>query len=362
VIREAVRLGDHELAFDLAGCMEKHSDLRGMYLDWAAINAEVMAACRHAGNHLGEAAMLRGLIDVTTWTTDRHDEEAMGRQRTEAFRLLEMFVRLGHGPGESDAAVMCAWACAATGEHHRAVELATRALRVAERSGHRGGEIRAHLALAVARFELNDLPAAVAHAARALDAARALGNARGLATALQFCGIAYRELGDFPRSSRLLDESLSISRQYHDDYTETLTMLALARLHLQSGDPRARQEAEASLALSRQYGLPHHRAESLQLLGEIELAGNRPTDAVGYLEQSVDIWRSRGWHSFQAAALTSLGRAYLCVDRSAARTALAEAVAIYSRLGHEDRATEVRRMLPASGTVPDVAEQPAPPP
>ncbi|WP_433350156.1 ATP-binding protein [Micromonospora sp. CA-111912] len=346
--RQACRLGLDDLAFDLAGLLEKYFDLRGMYADWTRLNTEVMAVCRQAGNLLGEAVMLRGLIDVTTWSANQSDDAAMAQLHADSFRLLEMFGALGHDQGSSDAAVMCSWALTAAGSYPEAVTMGDRALRLASRSDHLGGEARAHLALAVSTFEQEQFDTAATHTAAALDRARRLGNPRWEATALQFSGIAHRELGKLDESHRLLTESLTISRTYRDDYTATLTLLALAQLHFKRGAPGAREAAEMSLALSREYHLTHHVAEALRLLGEIELVEGHPTQAVPYLEESVSLWRTRGWHSFQAATLTILGRARLGSDRRAAREAFQEAHALFTRLGNTDRAAELDLLIRAA--------------
>jgi tetratricopeptide (TPR) repeat protein len=350
-VRQAAKLGLHDLAFDLAGCLEKYFDLRGMYPDWASLNTEVLTVCQDAGNRVGEAVMLRGLIDVTTWITEGHDGDAMARHHAEATRLLDMFTELGHEQGMSDAAVMCSWSLTATGKYSDAVTVATRALRLAERSDHLGGQVRAELALAVAHFEHRHLDAALKHANNALNKARALGNARCEATALQFAGIGHREAGNFDTSRRMLDESLAISRKYQDAYTEGLTLLALARLHVQRGDPDARKVAETALSLSREYNMSHHLAEALEILGGIELASGNPARAIPHLEESVALWRTRGWHSFQASALTSLGMAYTGIDPPAARKAFKEAYALFIQLDDTPKAAELKLLveaLPAS--------------
>ncbi|WP_433393612.1 ATP-binding protein [Micromonospora sp. KLBMP9576] len=347
--RQACRLGLDDLAFDLAGRLEKYFDLRGMYADWTSLSSEVMALCRQAGNLLGEAAMLRGLIDVNTWTADPRDGVAMARLHADSHRLLEMFGALGHDAGSSDAAVMCSWALTGAGSYPEAVTMADRALQLASRSGHLGGEARAHLALAVATFEQEQFDTAATHTAAALDRARRLGNPRWEATALQFSGIAHRELGNFDESLRLLTEALAISHAYRDDYTAALTLLAMAQLHFKRGAPGAREAAESSLALSREYHLTHHGAEALRLLGEIELAAGHPSRAVPYLEESVSLWRTRGWHSSQAATLTILGRARLGSDPRAAREAFQEAHALFARLGSTDRTSELELLIRQAG-------------
>ncbi|MFI9530458.1 ATP-binding protein [Micromonospora rosaria] len=346
--RQACRLGLADLAVDLAGRLEKYFDLRGMYADWASLDTEVLAVCRQAGNLLGEAVMRRGLIDVLTWSADTGDGAAMAQLHADSVRLLEMFDALGHDPGSSDAAVMCSWALTAAGSYPEAVTMAERALRLATRSGHLGGEARAHLALAVATFEQGQVDTATTHTAAALDRARQLGNPRWEATALQFSGIGHRELGNLDESHRLLTESLRISRAYRDDYTAALTLLALAHLHFTRGDPGAREAAEMALALSREYHMVHHLAEALQLLGEIELAEGRPARAVPHLEESVSLWRTRGWLSFQAATLTSLGRARLDADPQGARDAFQEAHALLTRLGRTDQAARLVGLIDAA--------------
>ncbi|MET7396571.1 tetratricopeptide repeat protein [Dactylosporangium sp. NPDC005572] len=344
-VYQACRLDLDALAFDLAGCLEKYFDLRGMYRDWTSTNTAVLAACRRAGNRLGEAVMLRGLMDVMTWAQDRTDGTVMAQLRTDAFRLLEMFEELGVERGVSDAAVMCSWALVAAADHDQAIAMGERALRSAERSGHVGGLVRANLVLAVAKFDQAWFDAAVGHADAALSHARALGNARAEATVLQYLGIGHRELGNLELSQRMLGESLAISRRYRDNYTETLTLVALARVYQLRGDPLARETAELASSLSREYNMTHHLADSLGLLGELELAAGRPRHAIEHLQQSVALWRTRGWHSYQASALSSLGQAFASVDPAAARAAFEEARTLFRRVGNDERAAELTRMI-----------------
>jgi tetratricopeptide (TPR) repeat protein len=343
-VRQACALGLDELAFDLAGCLEKYFDIRGMYVDWGDTNEHVMAACRSAGNLRGEAVMLRGLIEVVTWSRDQSGD-AMARFQADADRLLAMFTQLADDRGMADATVMCSWAFTAKGAYPRAIEAGTRALHLAEISDHLGGRARAHVALAIAYAETRQIGTTIAQLNDALAVTRALGNPRYEATVLQFLGMAHCETGDFDTSQRMLDGSLSISRRYRDNYTEVLTMLALARLQLRLGDPRARAAAETSLALGRHYNMGHHVADSLGVLGEIELSEGHHAEAVDYLRESVDMWRTRGWLSFLAAALSSLGDACSAVDPPAAREAWTEARDLFAKLGNSFKADQLTRRL-----------------
>jgi DNA-binding SARP family transcriptional activator/tetratricopeptide (TPR) repeat protein len=356
VVGQACDLGMDELAFDLAGCLEKYFDVRGMYQDWRATNERVLAVCREAGNLRGEAVMLRGLIDVITWNSQDQPEiggtttggattggsttggstaggSAMGRLREDGTRLLGMFTRLGEPAGRSDAAVIRSWGLTAAGEYESAIEGATWGLDLARRCGHLGGQARANVALALAHSQSGDLPLATSHLRRALVRARELGNPRYLATVLQFLGIAYRMSGDLGLSQGVLQESLGISRAHRDHYAQTLTMIALARLHLARQDPGAGPAAEAALGLGRRYRMGHHLADALAALGEVALAHGRPHDAVVHLEQSVAMWRTRGWPVFLAATLRTLGDAQALIDPGAARRAWAEAEQTLATLG-----------------------------
>jgi tetratricopeptide (TPR) repeat protein len=269
----------------------------------------------------------------------------MAQLRSEAFRLLKLFTELGHEAGSSDAAVMCSWAMIAAGEHRPAVSLAHRALRLAESSGHLGGRVRAHLVLAVANYEQARYEPAIQHAATALEHARALGNPRSEATALQFLGIGHQGLGDLETSEQMLNDSLAITRRYRDHYTEVLTVCGLARVYLRRGDSRARPVAKSAMVLSREYNMSHHLADALEILGEIELAEGHTRRAIGFLQESVALWRTRGWHSYQAKALTTLGRAYADVDPEAARAAFDEARRLFAQTGAVEQAADLARFV-----------------
>jgi tetratricopeptide (TPR) repeat protein len=345
VVDQACDEGFDELAFDLAACLEPAADLRGGYADWERLNRRVMAACRRAGNLRGEAVMLRGLIDVTTWVGDAGGTDAMRRQLADATRLLDMFTRLDERAGMSDAAVMKAWALTAQARWEPAVEYAGRALAWAEETGHTGGRARAHVALAVALGESLRIEEALEHLDRALSAARQHGNPRYEATVLQFQGIAYGRIGMVEESEASLNKSLTLSRRYGDRYPEVLSMLALGRLYLRRGDVRARPTVTDALAVAREYRMAHHTADALGLLGEIDLVAGDVPAAVRHLRESVALWRTRGWLSYQAAALTTLGSALSDIDPAGAREAFEEARQIFERIGDPGRAAELTELL-----------------
>ncbi|MEV6349529.1 BTAD domain-containing putative transcriptional regulator [Actinoplanes sp. NPDC051851] len=341
--RQACDLGAIEVAFDLAGCLEKYFDIRGVYIDWRATNDLVLAACRDAGHVLGEAVMLRGLIELATWHEADHPGAAMERMLRDADRLFALFTEAGHGPGMADAAVDQAWALAAKGDYERAAERAEAAIRLAEQHEHLGGRARAHVARAVVYGESLALPEAEHHLGVALELARKLGNQRYVATTLQFIGVLNTRAGRRDPAITALNESLQILRRYQDRYAEVLTLLTLARAYLPA-EP-ARGFASRALTIAREYNLPHHTADALGVLGEIELAEGNHAGAVGHLESSVRLWRERGWPAFLADALRKLGDAQMRTDPDGARRAFVEARATYERLGHTSSVAELDALI-----------------
>jgi tetratricopeptide (TPR) repeat protein len=150
---------------------------------------------------------------------------------------------------------------------------------------------------------------------------------------LQFLGIAYRELGEYERSRALLNEALAMARHHRDAYSETLALLALARLYLVLGDPAAAGTARAALAFGREYQMNHHSADALGVLGELDLARGRHAEALRHLAESVRLWRTRGWPSFLASTLASLGAAYAPLDPAGDRHSARMPARMRSRTG-----------------------------
>jgi hypothetical protein len=93
----------------------------------------------------------------------------------------------------------------------------------------------------------------------------------------------------------------------------------------------------------------HHIAESLDVLGEIDLAAGHPARAAAHLRESVSLWRTRGWLRFQAKALLLLGRALTDQDVPAAVAAFAEAGELFTRLGDAERAAEAAQLRAGPG-------------
>ncbi|GGT27410.1 BTAD domain-containing putative transcriptional regulator [Nonomuraea spiralis] len=321
-IRQACALGLAEVAWDTACCAERYFDVSGLFDDWRALHERVLAACLAAGDRLGEAVIRRGLMHATTWT---ETGGAMAAQYDGAERLIAMFTELGERRGLSDAYVLRAWGEAARGDMAHGLRSGRIALDLAERSGHQGGEARAHVCMAVA-YGTRDIKMAIVHLLRGLDLATKLGNPRFEATTLQFLGLAHAHAKEFEAGLEYMVRALAIYRQIRDPLLEAMGLVALAKLYAGHHDARARAVAEAAELMSRSHRLAHHQADALWVLGGVDLAEGRVAEAVAHLEESVRLWRTRGWREFLAGALGSLAEAYTAAgDPAAAAAARLEA-------------------------------------
>ena len=345
VAGQAGELGLDEFAWDLAGCLEKYFDVRAMTAEWRMTHERAMELCRATGNRRGEAVLLRGLVELTTWTSADPEGTAMAALHERSRRLLGMFEEVGEPRGMSDALVNCAWGLVAEGDPDEALRVAERALTLARDHDHLGGRARAHhlmgIACGTARIE-----AAIEHLTRALELARELGNPRFEATTMQFLGAAHCAAGRIDSGHDLLVDSLTMCQDRGDHYAEAFSLLYLAKLYSTLGDPRARPAAEAVVSVSRRYGMRHHLADALNVLGDLDLAAGRFASATLLLEESVLVWRSRGWAAFLAASLRSLGHAHVGTgEDEAAVRAWTEARALFDGLSDTAAVAELTTLL-----------------
>lgn len=339
LVEQAGALGFEEHAWDLAGCMERYFDVRGLFAECRRVNELAMLACRAAGNPLGEAVMLRGLLDVTTWMGIGHEGGAMVALHTNAARLVTMFEQVGERRGMSDAYVMCAWGLAAQGFVEPALEAAYAALRLAEETGHLGGQARAYLAIGLAHGQRR-VADAIPFFTSARGLAERLGNPRFEATVLQFLGLAYVETGQLRPAEQCLSRSLVMARAASDPSSEAMTLVSLAKLYARDEDPRAVPTADLVADLSRRYNLAHHLADALWVRGDLALAAGDGALAVAQLTESVALWRARRWSVFLAGALVSLARAHRAVGADEAASAAGrEAHDLFTAVGDTDGAT-----------------------
>ncbi|MEO3805643.1 BTAD domain-containing putative transcriptional regulator [Nonomuraea sp. B1E8] len=325
------------LAWDLAGSTETYLNVRGLYDGWQRMHEQALALCRETGDRRGEAVLMRGLLEVTTWNSPAGPGPAMTRMRAGASQLLDLFTMLGDPVGMADALATLAWSMTADGNGGaQALALAERALRTAADAGYLGGQARAYHVMAIIYGE-DDPQAAHTVLEQATKVAEALGNPHYTTTVTQFLGAAKAFCGDFTGGQELLEESLDMARRLNYRYLETFSLLYLSKLFVATGDERARATAELTLAHSEDGNFGHYLADALSVLGQLNLAEGDLPAAIASLERSVRVWRTRGSIPYLARTLRALGDAHDDAgDHRTAKAVWEEARELFHGISHEN--------------------------
>ncbi|MBK1787523.1 AfsR/SARP family transcriptional regulator [Prauserella cavernicola] len=335
-VAQACEAGMTQLAWDLAGSTETYLNVRGLYDGWQRMHEQALALCRETGDTRGEAVLMRGLLEVTTWRSPAGPGPAMAQLRAGASQLLDLFTQLDDPVGRADALATVAWGMTADGDGAAALALAERALRTAVDAGYLGGQARAYHVMAIVHGE-DDPHGAVEVLERATPVVEALGNAHYTATITQFLGAAKTFCGDVAAGQELLERSLAMARRLNDRYLETFSLLYLSKLFVAVGDERARATVELTLTHSENGNFGHHLADALGVLGRLHLAEGDARAAVAALERSVRMWRTRGWIPYLARTLRSLGDALDAAgDPPRARAVWDESRELFRGISDED--------------------------
>ncbi|WP_433559275.1 AfsR/SARP family transcriptional regulator [Pseudonocardia xinjiangensis] len=326
-----------QLAWDLAGSTETYLNMRGLYDGWQRMHEQALALCRETGDKRGEAVLMRGLLEVTTWSSPAGPGPAMARMRAGASQLLDLFTTLDDPVGISDALATLAWSMTAEGNGApRALALAERALRTAADADYLGGQARAYHVMAIIHGE-DDPQGALTVLEQATKVAEALGNVHYTTTITQFLGAARSFCGDITGGQELLERSLEMARRLNYRYLETFSLLYLSKLFIAVGDERARSTAELTLAHSEHGNFGHYLADALCVLGQLNLAEGDLPAAIATLERSVRVWRTRGSIPYLARTLRALGDTYSAAgDRRTARAVWEEARELFRGIPHEN--------------------------
>ncbi|GAA3613588.1 BTAD domain-containing putative transcriptional regulator [Nonomuraea rosea] len=325
------------LAWDLAGSTETYLNVRGLYDGWQRMHEQAIALCRETGDQRGEAVLMRGLLEVTTWNSPPGPGPAMTRMRADASRLLDLFTLLDDPVGMADALATLAWSLTADGNGSaQALALARRALRTAADADYLGGQARAYHVMAIIHGE-DDPQAAHTVLEQAAKVAEALGNVHYTTTITQFLGAAKAFSGDSAGGQELLERSLGMARRLNYRYLEAFSLLYLSKLFAMAGDERARATAELTLAYSEDGNFGHYIADSLSVLGQLDLAAGDLPAAIATLERSVRVWLTRGSIPYLAPTLRALGDAHGAAgDHRTARAVWEEARELFRSISHED--------------------------
>ncbi|MFI7129080.1 BTAD domain-containing putative transcriptional regulator [Nonomuraea sp. NPDC050153] len=278
----AAETGLAESAWGLAAAMVPYLDLHCHLGTWRRTHTAALAAARAAGDRYGEAAMLRGLAQVSLYQ-DRYEEAAEGFTRSR-----RIFADLGDRRAEATS--ICGLGAV---------------------SQFRG------------RPELS-----LAHFRDALSVFLATGDRHGEAFARQAIGRACLKAGDLVQASESLGQAMRLAQELGDAHREGCVCLQMGHLH------QAMSFHQHALEIFESLGDRHCGAYALQSLAGLQAARGDLTRASTGLERSLEIFHELGDLSGEASSTQLLGELY----RMAGRTGLA-----HTYLSH---ASALRRSLP----------------
>ena len=176
-----------------------------------------------------------------------------------------------------------------------------------------------------------------------------LGNTRGLAETLHNLAISFRDLGDDLHAGEAERRSIEFAQQTGELGLVAMARVGLAELEFRAGDA-AVAEAEARRAADEMAtaGDAKGEADALRLVGAAATALGRHDAAARALARALELARARGYAVIEAEVHRALAElAMMRGDRTAARAAASEALAIHKRLGAVHEQAALRAWLDA---------------
>ena len=234
------------------------------------------------------------------------------------------------------------WYWALEGENQEAVGWLTRALDVDEVDA----PLKARL-LELAGIHVGVLDVAEARALlqRAVTSWRELETPEHGVLSLVYLGIDERWLGDLESAAARQDEAIALATSRKDDWGLAWALLwRAARVSTRVMKPARWSCSNRSRRHAERTGDPCLLGWIVKDIADAALRAGKVDDALGLIEESIDILEPTGWNQGLAAALTEVGRALVAEDR------VAEAVV------HHRRALRIATDLGQPNAIADALE------
>ncbi|MCC3769980.1 LuxR C-terminal-related transcriptional regulator [Streptomyces sp. UNOC14_S4] len=229
---------------------------------------DILAAIASLGE-LGEHIRLLELVLAleSVWTAGHHLAEVSAHTEASVAALRAEDLPPGTAPLLGRALEAAGRWRAGSGSPERARALWQAAMTVYQEHGHRAGLLRvtAHLG-ELEREACNSEKVLVELCAAASELAE-LGDEHGAALALRYSALAQYEVGSATAESALR-RSITAFRALGDEREQGLSLLALARIQLEAGQPeQACSEVRSAMRMLRHTGGPGDVALALEILG-----------------------------------------------------------------------------------------------
>ncbi|MFG1886287.1 ATP-binding protein [Micromonospora sp. NPDC049051] len=245
----AAELGMHDLAWQLAWCMDTFHYRRGHLREWRAVWQTGLESARQVGDP--------AVISL-------------------AHRLL----------GDANLNL---------DDHEEALAQLTRSLQVAQDAGDLSAQAHAHRILTWANGRAGKDQAAHRHATKALQLYRELGLRVREAAMLNAVGWFEARLGDYAQAQAHCEAALALCRQHDYRVGEANTLASLGYVAQHTGRPDdALTHYHAALALFRGLNSVYYQANALDRLGQVHAAAGRADQAREVWAQAIRLYRGKG--------------------------------------------------------------------
>ncbi|MFF0329942.1 BTAD domain-containing putative transcriptional regulator [Nonomuraea angiospora] len=269
-----------ESAWGLAAAMVPYLDLHCHLGTWRRTHTAALAAARTAGDTYGEAAMLRGLAQVSLYQ-DRYEEAADGFTRSR-----QIFSDLGDRRAEATSICGLGAVSQFRGRPAHSLVHFRNALAIFVATGDRHGEAFARQAIGRACLKSGDLAQASESLGQAMRLAQELGDAHRE-------GCVCLQMGHLHQAMSFHQHALEIFESLGDRHCGAYALQSLAGLQAARGDlARASTGLERSLEIFQELGDLSGAASSTQLLGELYRSAGRTGLARTYLSHASALRRS----------------------------------------------------------------------
>jgi DNA-binding SARP family transcriptional activator/uncharacterized protein HemY len=304
-IRRAAQAGLVDLCWDLAITAVTLFESRLYLNDWRETHEIALIAARQTNNQLGQAAMLysTGSLSIV--------EQRFGDARRELEGAYSLFEAVGDEQGQALAVRNLAFLDRMGGELGRASSRYEEALEIFRRDGDLVAAAYVLHGLAQVRLESGRPDAAKQMLTEALDLSRRGGSRRVEAQVLHRFGGLYLQERSYNEAVELFGQALEAVRDIGDPIGEAYALHGLGTVYLGLGAlEKAGDTFEEALRLASTAGERLVEARVLLGLGELALAQANPSEAVGRLQRSLQLFRGMRAPTFEAQALSMLADAY----------------------------------------------------
>ena len=268
-------------------------------------------SCKFATNTLNPnehplvVAQALNLLGVVAFNTSRYDEAVSYYEQGAFLRERENDQNALAGSYNN-----LALAYQAKGEYDKALEHLHRSIDIKRRQHNESGIAGGYLNLALLYLEVHNFDEAERRCRESLRISSALGLAQLVAENHSTLGDIVMTRGQLDEAESYYQRALEHARRLSTVSEEMGAQKRLARLYLRKTRlDDARTAIEEASRLARQVGSKYEHAQTEEIFGELQAAGNHSSEAVDHFERAASLYATLSKYRLSAACFAKAGLA-----------------------------------------------------